>query len=379
MDRRLRHLVPFAVLVFCLPAGAAVWLAGDSPGLSEGQIVDDDLYLAGGDVHVAGEVRGDLIVAGGEILLDGEVGGDLLVAGGTVRVAGPVRGTIRAAAGRLRIDAPVGEDLVVAAGEVEVGNGARIGRDLVANAGRLELLGPVARRAVVSAGTARIDADVGSDLDAQVGSLSIGPVRIGGNLIVPEGAQAEIAADATVEGKIVRPPAEKHEERGRGFFALLFLLARLLIGMWALGALFTLAAPRWSDRASSVLLERPGAAVLAGALLLVGLPLLAALVFGLGLLLGGWWIGLFVLALWGMALFLAVPITARAIGGWIAARLGGRSWPWPLALLVGLVVLVLLFAIPVLGLLVGLVVVLFGLGGLGLSRLHARSPAGPAA
>src|SRR5690606_25346201 len=71
MDRRTAALLLFAVLAFSCPAAAAEWLAGDSPALPADRVIDDDLYVAGGNVHVAGDVRGDLVVAGGDLLLEG--------------------------------------------------------------------------------------------------------------------------------------------------------------------------------------------------------------------------------------------------------------------------------------------------------------------
>ncbi|WP_373048626.1 hypothetical protein [Vulgatibacter sp.] len=371
----MRHLAWLALLLLPLPALAAELLGGDQVFVPADRVIDDDLYVAGGQVRIAGTIKGDLVVAGGEVIVEGTVEGDLLAAAGTLEVRGQVGRTIRAASSELNLHAPVGADVVVAANEIDLAPAARIGRDLLAAASEIRLAAPVARRAWLAAGEASLGGDIGGDVKATVAELEVGPVSIAGDLVVPEDAEARISPDARIEGEVIRSEPVAKEP---GPVAVAFFLLRVLVGMWVLGALFTLAAPRWSERAAALQLERPGKTALTGIGALLLAPLAAALVFGLGLLVGGWWIGLILLALYLIALALAVPLAARAIGRWIAGRTGRQAWAWPIRLLVGLLVLVVLFAVPVLGGLVALIAVLFGLGGLILGcRRREAVPAAP--
>jgi len=262
------HLrTPLVALLLLVPVAAlaAELLSGDMPAVGAGVTIDDDLYVAGGTVRVEGTIRGDLLVAGGDVLVEGPVEGDVMAAGGTVRLEGPVRGSVRAAGGQLAIAAPIGEDLVVAGGRVDVGADARIGRDLVASGGRIELRAPVARDARIGSGEALIAGDVGGDVRADVGTLQVESVRIGGRLLHPENAEVEIDRTAVVRGGVVRTPAAAAgPERDRGPLGAILFALRLLVGLWAFGALFVLAAPlglwrlkRARLRAAALLSARP--------------------------------------------------------------------------------------------------------------------------
>jgi hypothetical protein len=89
-----------------------------------------------------------------------------------------------------------------------------------------------------------------------------------------------------------------------------------------------------------------------------------------GLVIGGWWIGLLLLALYAMLLVLGYLASAEGLGQAIAHRTGWRVHPaW--SLLIGLLLVGLLTAIPWVGGFVGLIAVLVGVGALGLSGWSA--------
>lgn len=366
----MRLLLALLVALAAADARGATLLSGDAPVVPAGTVLDDDVYVAGGNVRVDGTIRGDLVAAGGQIDVDGSVSGDVLAAGGTIRIRGEVGGSIRAAGGEILVAGPVRGDAVVAGGQVIVTQG--IGRDLLASGGTVEVNAPVARDARFGAGNVTLAADVGGDVRVTSGSLTVRAVAIGGDLAFPEDAQADIDPGARIGGRIVREPPIG---QGPGIAGRILGALRLLVGLWALGALFTLAAPGWSARAVSLQRERAGAAALGGIAVLIGVPVGAAVVFGVGLLTGGWWIGPMLLALYAIACALAIPLAGRAIGG--------RAFPhasWPMQLLAGLVALVLLFSVPIFGGLVALIAVLFGLGGLSLAqRRRVPAPARPPA
>src|SRR5206468_1420335 len=82
----------------------------------------------------------------------------------------------------------------------------------------------------------------------------------------------------------------------------------------------------------------PGLTLAIGALVLIGLPILSILFFAVGALIGGWWIGFVVLALFVVALALSIPVAAVGVGGAVL-RVARRPVPVWLALFIGLVVL----------------------------------------
>ena len=82
------------------------------------QTYSGNVYAAGGEVIVTGDIMGDLIVAGGSVTVDGPISGDIYAAGGTVVITSSVGGTVTAAGGEVRLTetAEVEHAALIAAG-----------------------------------------------------------------------------------------------------------------------------------------------------------------------------------------------------------------------------------------------------------------------
>ncbi len=115
-----------------------------------------------------------------------------------------------------------------------------------------------------------------------------------------------------------------------------------------------------------------------GALLLIGVPIVAVIVLIVGLLIGGWWLALIALVLYGMVLVLGYIVAGLRLGRWVLAWIGRPEAHLILALLVGLALLTLLGLLPYIGFVVALLAVLFGMGALVWALVRTRQmPAAP--
>ena len=84
-------LLFLSITLICMPATATGMVGADRYNLGEGEVLEDDLIVAGGTIMIDGDVSGDLIaagrvdddawIAGGSLFIDGEVGDDLRAAG----------------------------------------------------------------------------------------------------------------------------------------------------------------------------------------------------------------------------------------------------------------------------------------------------------
>jgi cytoskeletal protein CcmA (bactofilin family) len=313
--------------------------------------VEGDLYASAGLVRVEGTVDGDLLVSAGQVQITGTVTGDLMAAGGTLAIDGEVDGDVRVAGGRIVVTGTVGEDLLVAGGQVRLASSGAVGEDLVFGTGQMTLDGDVAGDVLGSAGAYVRRGSIGGTEDVTV-------------------REPEDAAPPTVADRIL-------DTLGR------------LISVLLVGALALLLAPRLVEAPAETLRGRPLMSLLIGVVALVvlaiGVPVLiviaamvsVALVFvGLGDL-----VGLLVLALVAGLVLLALGLVfvlafaAPVIVGMVLAGLvvqvdaGRRRW-W--ALLVGVLVVVVASAVPVVGGWVAVAVALFGLGSV-LLRLVSRN------
>jgi hypothetical protein len=146
---------------------------------------------------------------------------------------------------------------------------------------------------------------------------------------------------------------------------------RTLIGLFVLGLLFILLAPRFGRRTVGTLGGSPWASLGLGIALLICVPIAALFVFVVGLFVGGWWLALILLALYGIALVLSIAVTGLFLGRWILERVGRGPVPLVWALLLGLILLLLVSLVPVAGGLVIAVAMFCGLGALALTVVRS--------
>ena len=334
----------------------------------------------GSDVTLgAGQtVNGIVVAGGGTITVSGNVTGDLILGGGTINVTGQVGGSIIAAGGNLTLNGTVAKDIVVTGGMIDVGSAGTIGRDLVVAGGTATVSAPVARRIRMASGSLTLRSKVGGDVSGQVDHLKLDGGQIGGNLDYTSNNPVELVNGALVSGTTTR-----HTPTGRGasgvgdrFVAWL----QGLIGIFALGLLLILFLPGLSTRAIDTERTQPWASLGIGAAICVVTPIVALIVFIVGIFIGGWWLGLLLIPLWILALAVGYVVSGLYVGRFIFARAGWGQYHDALALLGGLVVLTLLGLLPLFGWLVGLAALLFGSGALALAVTRRGPIAGrPAA
>jgi hypothetical protein len=111
----------------------------------------------------------------------------------------------------------------------------------------------------------------------------------------------------------------------------------------------------------------------------VATPIVAVVVFIIGLLIGGWWIGLLMIPLWILVCAVGYVITSFLVGRLLFAQVGWGSYHDVLALAAGLLVLAILTVIPLLGWLIGLAAVVLGVGALAMATAYWTRPARAAA
>jgi hypothetical protein len=376
---------PFLTILFALVAVlvptsalAAELHQGNSMVVSPGETIDDDLYVFGGTLDVQGTVNGDVIFFGGTSTVSGLITGDLLVFGGSTTITGDVRGSVRAVGGTVNIAGRVDHDVALGAGTLNIAQGARIGRDLLAGVGSARIAAPIARNVFIGSGDVTLAGPVGGDVRAEAGTVHLtNGASVAGRFSYASERQAEIAAGVVVGGGIERGESIYGRDFGAGFGgvgglagigALIWL--RGLVGIFVLGLVLVLLLPAATGRSTSILSSSFAASLGFGVLLLVGVPIVAVLMFAFGLLIGGWWLGLALLVVYALALGLGYVVSAVLVGDVILARLlPGRAHA-ALSLLVGILVLASLALVPIVGGIVSGVAITAGLGALGVMAMN---------
>lgn len=385
MARSLRRSLVGRVAAALTIAAAVAWLPvsalaadlrqGNDVSVGSGETINDDLYVAGGTITLDGTVNGSLIVAGGTVSVAGTVSRDVMVAGGTINLSGHVGGSIRAAGGNISISGPVEQDTVIAGGMVDIGSKASVGRDLVLAGGTATVAGPIGRNVTLGSGTLTLRSKVGGNIKGNVDHLTLDGAQVAGNLDYTSANQVQLVNGAHVAGTITRHQPTARGDGGNAFLGWL----RALIGIAALGLIFLFLLPRLSTRSIDTLRAQPWLSLGIGAAIVVATPIVAVIIFIIGLLIGGWWLALLLIPIWILACALGYVVSAFLTGRLVFARLGWGAYADVLALLAGLLILAIVTVIPIIGWLVGLAAVAFGLGALGMATTQLIRPARSAA
>jgi cytoskeletal protein CcmA (bactofilin family) len=411
-------LICLFLFIFAPAALAFESRGGDTVVIGADEVIEDDLYVGANTFTLDGTVKGDLIVFGSTIEINGTVEGDLIAAGQSISVRGKVADDARIAGMALTLDstAQVGDDVVAAGFSIEDKKGSSVGGDFIYGGYQALLAGDVAQDLTVGVGGLQLSGSVGGDVKAEVGEAEEGPpptffmsfipdvptmpsVPMG--LTVDEGAQIGGKLDYTsasewsipggvVAGAITRhePEIEVEEEvvvspaRRAADWFLRHL--RRLVTLLLVGLLIVWVVPGWMEKATGALRARPLpslgwgvvsiAAFIFALLVLLIVTILIAVIFGV-VTLGGLagttaWTGGLTMALLVFFFSIAVTYITKVLVSFLGGRLilarlkpdwaEGRIWP----LVVGVVLFIIITAIPILGWLVKLVVVLLGLGAL---------------
>lgn len=407
-----------AVAFFAVPAARAFeGRGGDVVVIGADEVIDDDLYVGAGEFRLDGTVRGDLVVFGGTLTINGTVEGDLIGAGQSVIVNGTVGDDARIAGYALTIEGDVSDDVIAAGFSLEGAEASSIGGDVIYAGYEALLAGDVGGDVDVSGGAVEIAGTAEGNASVDVGGTERGeslppfynfipnlpPVpavpagltvregaEIGGDLSytanfeadVPSGA---VAGDVNFNRYVPEQPEE--EERRTPSPAVMvarwsFRQLRRLATFLLIGVLMMWAVPGWTRRLAKNVESKPlpslGWGVVAMAVfvalmvMLVIATVLLTIIFG-AVTLGGLAGRLAVLGgivttsagfsfslIWR---YVTTIIISLLLGQLIFRALNSPAeqnrW-WPVVL--GVVIFVVVTAVPVLGWLIKLAAVLFGLG-----------------
>ncbi len=416
-----------------IPAGEVI---NDDLYLSASEVIVDgtingDLLAAAETVVVNGIVTGDLLAAAETVVVNGIVTGDLWAAGSSVTINGEVGDDLFAAAAVVTVgrDAKVGDDVFGAAASVESRPGSLINGTLLIGAFQGLVSGSVAEDLLVGASRLRIEGSVGGDAKIAVdnadtsytpSSMRFGPnapdmPSVPGGLTFGTGARVDgllkyttpvlISIPSSVAAQVQHefPPTDARIRdelnRQNGPTSAWLDALRRMVALVLVGLLIARLVPAWIVTPASKIQARalPSLGVgflgivIAPFILLAGLlaVILVAVLMGaltLGELVGAALaLGLPVLTLVGVLFFLALGYLPQAavayLGGrWVLNRVrpeAASNIYW--SLLVGLVILGIIFALPVLGGLLEFAVVLLGLGAIALLVWERRQQAPAAA
>ena len=342
-------LLTLGLVLVPLPAAAEV-TQSDFVLVREGEVVEEDLIAAGNRIEVDGRIEGDLVASAfEEVVINGVVTGDVMAVSTRVTINGEVGGSVRTASRFLTIAGSVADDVFAAAWTVELEAPGSVGRDLTVFGRSGVLEGTVGRDVRGRYANLTLGAEVEGAVEINVGNLLIGPTaEVEGQ--IGYRSRREAVVEAADPGELIHrlPLAPNIRVRALQVLTLsilwLFLLAGGLIAIrfW----------PERLERAANAA-RRVVTTWLAGFGAAIS-PLLVLAVLGLLLSFTPASAGLpLAIVFLPFAIGLAGLVLMASLAGVVpvATALGRRlraSASLPGGFVLGMVVLVLLFLVPIL-------------------------------
>jgi cytoskeletal protein CcmA (bactofilin family) len=373
MFKKIFVLTPLFVLVLLFgavsPAHAQGIVAGDT--IPAGTTVDDDVIMFGDTVTIDGDVNGNVFALGGTVTVNGKVDGSLFAITQQVFINGEVTDGVYGAALELDFgpEGRVGRNVAFLGLSVSMPEGAAIGRDLTG----IFMLG------------AQFGGSVERDTTAVIGPLEVVRLIIRMfNIQAPPFLAPQTALPGG--GKLAVPVAyDPPQQSGIDTVALqkwLIAVAREFFGLLLVGVLALWLFPRhmlrWGEKVRRAPFSSAGLGLAAIVVGIVGLALIGFLILSVAGGIG--WIGFSVLGtafgalgffavstagalFFVVAAYLSKVIVAFLVGLLILKRYERKSFWFRLGVLaLGLLIYVLLAAIPFIGWTVVVVVILIGTG-----------------
>jgi cytoskeletal protein CcmA (bactofilin family) len=371
-----------AILIFLMAAAPA--LAFDARGdtdviVASGEVVDGDIYIAATNVIIDGTVNGDVFAVGQTIRINGTINGGVTAAGQTISLNGKVSSGVRLAGQTVTVGGKIVRDLMVAASDVTITNSAEIGKDLNSYSSSTVINGLVSGNVTGSINNLTISDRINGNVKVITNTLLVNSTaNIRGNLDYTSNNIAKIQSGAVIAGTTLRivPPKDEPSKKASGgaaggfIFRIFAFLSTFIVGL-----VIIFIARKYVVSLALAIRDRPVSSLGWGALLFFVTPLAAFVVM---LTVIGIPIALVSLITWGILLYLS-QIPVGLLIGWLILSRKRDNFSHGLLLgflALGLAILYLITAIPVLGWIIWILVMIFGLGSL-IAVLRSRQKINP--
>ncbi len=369
MKSKITKILLLLALIL-LPLGAVKAMdtkTGNSIYVAKDEIVTGNLYAAGNTITIDGTVSGDLIAAAQTINVNGRVEGDIIAAAQTINVNGEVGGNVRVAGNAITLNGAVARNVNIFGSNLVLGPNSQIGWDVYAAGASLDARGAINGSLSGSTGRALVSGKIGKDLNLKMSEnnlsegLIISPeASVGGEVNYTAKKSAQISEKANIGGKISQTVPQTKTNNWLAVFVWAKLYA--IFSALVVGLVLVFLGKKITPKILEKIEAKPLRVLLPGLVIMFILPpialVLAFTIIGipLALIISAWWL---------VAIYVAKVFTAILVGQVILKKLIKKGDPlliWSLVL--GVIICWLLFAIPFVGWILGLIAIWLGLGGI---------------
>jgi hypothetical protein len=347
------------------PGSALMMQEGDQIRVGPGETVEETLIATGETVHVEGVIDGDLLVLAERLVIRGEVRGNVYGLVRKLELNGRVTGSLHVGSARIIIAGEVGESLWNVSESLSLEGEGRVGRDLLVLSGGVVIDGEVGRDVLAGGQYLEIRGRVARNADAHFERIALfDGASIGGDfaLKMPEGQKAEIDPGAAIAGELSENYLDhgRLREKSHRFLSIAFYVRAviLLAAMFLVGMALHAVVPGIFDNQLGTAGEF-FRALGYGFVALIGAPVILVFTFltivGIPIAIIGAWVFI-------TAVFVSGIVVSALIGCAVVRSAETSTAGFGLALLLGLCVTLFSGAIPFVGFLVHVVILVTGVG-----------------
>jgi hypothetical protein len=330
--------------------------SGDNMTVAAGETVNSTLFVVGKSIDIAGTVNGDVFCGGQNVTVTGHVTGDVICGGQSVRISGTVDGDVRVAGQNVTIGGTVKHNLTAFGQTITTESDSSVEGDVSAAGQDTVLNGSISRDLAIASGTVTVNGKVGRNVQGNAEHLSLGKdAQIAGSVTYTSTNDLKKDGNAQVAGKITHHAVKPKTDNNRGGRIALFVIW-LFVSMLLLALALVLLMPQTFQRAASATLQHPGMVFLTGLVASIVAPIAIVILFATVI---GIPLAILALLAWLVLLIASGPFSAYLVGRLIWQDKGDNAiW----IMLTGAAVLVVVYFIPILGFIIMLLAMWFGLG-----------------
>lgn len=358
-------------LITPLSAQAYAVKSGNSVTVNKDETIDGNLFASGQTITVDGTVSGDVICAANTVNINGTVDGDVICAAQSVNINGQVNGSVRAAGNSISINGAVAKNAMAFGSAIYLGENAEVGWGMLIACDNADIKGKIGRDLYGAVAKTTISGEIGRDVRLKMdnGELDMADgAVINGSLTYTSNNQAKIAQGARISKgsyqNLPKTPSKSEAAAGKAFSALFSIFSALVVGL----VLITV----WRDKIIKItdqMLADIGVSIGWGIILMFITPIISILllftIIGIPL-------ALILIVMWLIALYISKILAGIVIGRSILDKLRPKQKDSLIkAMIIGMVVVWIICAIPLLGWALCFAAVWWGIGGIWLYlRMH---------
>ncbi|MBT4495679.1 polymer-forming cytoskeletal protein [bacterium] len=331
--------------------------------------VNGDIFVAGNSVTVSGAVNGDIFAAGNSVSITGDIDGSVFSAASNIIISGEVLGNVRVAGSNVTIESEIGRNVMAAGSNIILTSNAEVIKHLNLAGAVLDVRSNVGGNFEAAGESMKISGEIGGNTDLYFDKTGkvvfLPPAHLMGDFKYTASEELIISDDVTIDGEVVYNQfvPKVNKKQFLGLFTVGYFLFKLiqLFGLLVIGLVIVSLTKKKVKETADLMIKNPLAQIGMGIVWFIITPIIVVLllvtVIGMPLAFLLSLIYIIFICLSKVFAGIAIGVMLTKAFGWDKATLIG-------SMVLGIIALTLLKSIPVIGWLVGLVTMWWGIGGL---------------